>query len=228
MKFRRLLWIAAFALIVLFAAWKLSVHAPVAFAQQQPAQPVSAPDPTPLIKAETRLVLVDTIVTDKKGNYLSDLTQKDFKVWEDDKEQQIKSFSSEAGQGPGSADQKHYLVLFFDNSTMDMTDQARARDAAAKFIAANAGPNRLMAIADFTGVVHIAQNFTADADRLTKVVAQVKVSSVNPNATVQVASLGMPTLGNAEADFGARSVLLALRSMAKNLANVPGRKSLVF
>ena len=228
MQSRRLmLWMGAVLVVVFSAAVKLVAPAPVAFAQQP--QQVSAPDATtPLIKAETRLVLVDTIVTDKKGNYLSDLTQKDFKVWEDDKEQQIKSFSSEAGQGPGSADQKHYLVLFFDNSTMDMTDQARARDAAAKFIAANAGPNRLMAIADFTGVVHVAQNFTADADRLTKVVAQVKFSSVNPNATVQVASLGMPTLGNAEADFGARSVLLALRSMAKNLANVPGRKSLVF
>src|SRR5437867_13267932 len=38
----------------------------------------------------------------------------------------------------------------------------------------------------------------------------------------------MPTLGNAEGDFGARSVMLALRSMAKNLASVPGRKTLIF
>ncbi len=230
MKFRRLLWIAAFALIVLFAAGKLSVHAPVAFAQQQPAQPVSAPDPTPLIRAETRLVLVDTIVTDKKGNYLTDLAQKDFRVWEDDKEQQVKSFSFEASPGSSAQEQKHYLVLFFDNSTMDLSDQARARDAAAKFITANAGPNRLMAIADFTGVVRIPQNFTADAERLRKVVADVKFSNLNPNAQnpVEVASLGMPTLYSAEADFAQRSVLLALRTMAKNLTNVPGRKSLVF
>ncbi len=137
------------------------------------------------------------------------------------------SFSAEAG-ATGDKDQKHYLVLFFDNSTMDMTDQQRARDAAAKFIATNAGPNRLMAIADFTGTVHIAQNFTEDAERLKKVVTQVKFASVNPNAPVEVASLGMPSLSSAEADFGARSVLLALRSMAKNLSNIPGRKSLVF
>src|SRR5258708_29258309 len=37
----------------------------------------------------------------------------------------------------------------------------------------------------------------------------------------------MPSLGNAEADFGTRSVILALRSMAKNLSGVPGRKTLV-
>jgi VWFA-related protein len=229
MQSRRLwLWIVALPLVVLPVAGQVGVSPPVALAQQP--VPVSVPDAsTPLIKAQTRLVLVDTIVTDKKGNYLSDLTAKDFKVWEDDKEQAIKSFSSEATPGSGTPEQKRYLVLFFDNSTMDMGDQARARDAAAKFIAANAGPNRLMAIVDFTGVVHIAQNFTADADRLQKVVAQVKFSEVNPNAQapVEIASLRMPNLYNAEADFGARSVMLALRSLARNLASVPGRKSLV-
>jgi VWFA-related protein len=228
---RRIVWIAAIVLVAICAGWKLGVSTPVARAQQPQVQPVSAPDATmPTIRTETRLVLVDTIVTDKKGNYLSDLAQKDFRVWEDDKEQQVKSFSYEASPNPGAADQKHYLVLFFDNSTMDLSDQARARDAAAKFITANAGPNRLMAIADFTGVVRIPQNFTADADRLKKVVADVKFSHVDPNAQapVEVASLGMPTLNSAEADFGQRTVLLALRTMAKNLSNVPGRKSLVF
>ena len=44
---------------------------------------------------------------------------------------------------------------------------------------------------------------------------------------MEVASLGMPQFGNAEANFGARTLLLALRSVAKNLASVPGRKSLV-
>lgn len=233
MRLRQVLGFSLLLLIAVYAGWNLGAGTPIVHAQQQQpqAQPVSAPDASiPVIRAETRLVLVDTIVTDKKGNYISDLAQKDFRVWEDDKEQQIKSFSYEAAGGPNGQDQKHYLVLFFDNSTMDMSDQARAREAAGKFIAANAGPNRLMAIAEFTGVTRVAQNFTADADRLKKVVASIKSSNVNPNAQepVEVASLGMPNLYNAEADFGQRSVLLALRTMAKNLSNVPGRKSLVF
>ena len=49
--------------------------------------------------------------------------------------------------------QKHYLVLFFDNSTMDFGSQARARQAAAKFIDTNGGPNRLMAIVNFGGAL---------------------------------------------------------------------------
>ncbi len=204
---------------------------------QQPAPAASAGDTT-TIHAETRLVLVDTVVTDKKGNYIRDLAAKDFKVWEDNKEQPIKNFSFEEGNASGK-EQKQYIVLFFDNSTMDMGDQMRAREAAGKFIDANAAPNRLIAVVDFGGTVRIAQNFTADAARLKQVVAGLKTSAVSPNAPpVEVASLGappisaaplgMPYLGNAEADFGARSVMLALRSLAKSLGTVPGRKTLVF
>src|SRR3954467_13221902 len=47
----------------------------------------------PTIKRESKLVLVDAIVTDKKGAYVRDLTQKDFKVYEDNKEQQVTGFS---------------------------------------------------------------------------------------------------------------------------------------
>src|ERR1700733_2134457 len=203
---------------------------------QRPASETSA-NGSPTIHAETRLVVVDTVVTDKKGNYVRDLTDKDFKVWEDNKEQPIKDFSFEEDTAPDKS-KKQYLVLFFDNSTMDVGDQMNARQAAAKFIDANASPNRLIAIVDFGGTVRIAQNFTADVARLKQVVAGLKTSAVSPNAApVEVASLGsspigapsfgMPQLSNAEADFGARSVMLALRSLAKSLGTVPGRKTLV-
>ena len=229
MELRRLflaaLIIASAAMSWMFVAGPTTAHA------QQAQAPPAADSSTPVFKAETRLVLVDTIVTDKKGNYISDLTAKDFKVWEDNKEQPIKSFSVESGSSAPSESHRHYLVLLFDNSTMSFGDQARARDAAAKFVEANAGPDRYMAIINFGGTVNVAQNFTADAARLKQVVRNVKFSSVSPNAPsaqpVEVASVGMPQLGNAEANFGARTLLLALRSVAKSLASVPGRKSLV-
>src|SRR6266446_313100 len=202
-----------------------------ALAQDKPASAQAPSGSAPVIKTETKLVLVDTVVADKKGAYIHDLELKNFRVWEDNKEVTVKSFSFEADPNSPSNAQKHYLVLFFDNSTMEPGDQVQARKAAAKFIEGNAGPNRLIAIVNFGGSVRIAQNFTGDAERLKQVVAGVKTSAVSPNAqpaTVEVASLGMPTLGNAESDFGARSVMLALRSMAKNLAPVPGRKTLIF
>jgi VWFA-related protein len=203
-----------------------------AVAHAQQSTPAGADDAS-VFRAETRLVLVDTVVTDKKGNYVRDLAQNDFKVWEDGKEQPLTSFSFEDSSASPANARPHYMVLFFDNSTMDMGDQAKARDAAAKFIDANAGPDRLMAIADFGGNVHISQNFTADGSRLKQVVMGIKTSAVSPNAQnpVMVASLAPPTLGpslgNAEADFGVHTVLLALRSLAKSLSTVPGRKTLV-
>ena len=88
-----------------------------------------------------------------------------------------------------------------------------------------------MAIINYGGTVHVAQNFTSDAARLKQVVSGIKISVVNPNATapVEVAAVGgnLPVLYGAEADYGARTLLLALRAVAKNLASVPGRKSLV-
>ncbi|HTG27744.1 MAG TPA: VWA domain-containing protein [Methylomirabilota bacterium] len=198
--------------------------------QQNPTEP---PQSTVVIRKESRLVLVDTVVTDKKGEYVRDLKQSDFKVYEDNKEQSISSFSTGSDPAIQASGQKRYLILFFDNSTMQTPDQIQARNAANQFIAANSDGDHLMAVVDFGGALRIVQNFTANADLLRSAVAGVKSSSVNPNANVPdvqpvtVASTGLSSLSNAEADFGARSVLLAVRSLAKNLRTVPGRKMLV-
>jgi VWFA-related protein len=203
-------------------------------ASQSPQQnSTEPPQSSVVIRKESRLVLVDTVVTDKKGEYVRDLKQSDFKVYEDNKEQAISSFSTGSDPAIQASGQKRYLILFFDNSTMQMPDQIQARNAANQFIAANANGDHLMAVVDFGGALRIVQNFTANADLLRSAVAGVKSSSVNPNANVPdvqpvtVASTGLSSLSNAEADFGARSVLLAVRSLAKNLRTVPGRKMLV-
>ena len=118
---------------------------------QEPAKPASAeaqqPVATaPVITTESRLVLVDTVVMDKKGQYVTDLTQKDFKVYEDNKEQPITSFSSGSDPAIQNANQKHYMILFFDTSSMEMADQMQARQAAVKFIDSNSGQDRLIAV----------------------------------------------------------------------------------
>src|SRR5882672_4396200 len=134
---------------------------PEAPAQQQPMAT------TPVIRTESRVVLVDAVVTDKKGNYVHDLTQKDFKVYEDNKEQAVTSFTfGNDPSGPVSA-QKRYMILFFDNSSMAAPDQIQAREAAATFISQGAGPERLMAVVDFGGILMVRQNFTASPELLT-------------------------------------------------------------
>ena len=48
----------------------------------------------PVFQSETKMVLVDAVVTGKKGDYIRDLTAKDFHVWEDNREQKLQLFPS--------------------------------------------------------------------------------------------------------------------------------------
>ncbi len=203
-------------------------------APQLLAQNTQQPPPVDngtVIKTETRVVLVDAVVTDKKGAYVRDLKQKDFKVYEDGKEQQIRSFTFEADPNSPMAQQPRYIVLMFDNSTVGFSDQRYARDAANKFIDANAAPNRLMAVVNYGGTMSVAQNFTSNVDRLKAAVAGAKFSAVSPNETVDSgtvdargASVRVPSSAG---QFGIQSLLMQLRAFAKNLGSVPGRKSLI-
>lgn len=214
----------------------LPVHA-----QDAPKPPDSSPQSPsspalPVIKTESRIVLVDSVVTDKKGNYIHDLTQQDFKVFEDNKEQPITSFSIGSDTAnPLNGDQKRYLVFFFDNSSMDVPNQMRARDTAAKFIEQNPSADHYIAVAEYTGSLVIKQNFTTNVALLKSAVSGVKVpylESNGPNSSQ--AALNASTspifpggLSQAEADLGARSMLLSIRTLAKNLRSVPGRKMLI-
>jgi VWFA-related protein len=220
--------LALFASPIPVCAQNPETPKPEAQAQQQPVAT------SPVIRTESRVVLVDAVVTDKKGNYVHDLNQKDFKVYEDNKEQGVTSFSfGNDPSGPVKA-QKHYMILFFDNSSMAPPDQIQARAAAGKFIADAAGPDRLMAVVDFGGSLIVRQNFTTNADLLTAAVSGVKHAEIETNGQsaamsnpVVVASAGLSSISNAEADYGARTMLLAVRSLAKNLRAVPGRKMLI-
>src|SRR5271167_4901976 len=196
---------------------QLSGQTPAGQAPAAPAPEVSQQS-EPTIKAESRLVLVDAVVTDKKGDYVHDLTQKDFKVYEDNKEQQVTTFSTGSDAAlQANNGQKRYLILFFDNASMAPPDQIQARGAASKFMDANASPEHLMAVVDFSGTLRIVQNFTANADLLRAAISGVKNSYVASNATPDangagsIASPGFSSMSSAEADFGARTMLLAVR-----------------
>src|SRR6266481_1248214 len=167
---------ALFVVLPSFAQDSSPAPTPPAAEPQQPMQVAST------IKKESRLVLVDTVVTDKKGNYIHDLSQADFKVYEDNKEQTITSFSNGASSSDPQNSQKHYLVLFFDNSSMALPDQISARAAATKFIESNVAPDHLMAVVEFTGALRIVQNFTASAELLQAAAKGVKSSYVASNS----------------------------------------------
>ncbi len=63
-------------------------------APQQPAPDQPAPDQPqkPTFRTDINFVRVDVIVTNKKGEPVTDLSQKDFQVWEDGQPQDVESF----------------------------------------------------------------------------------------------------------------------------------------
>jgi VWFA-related protein len=161
------------------------------------------------IRTETRVVLVDTIVTDKQGDYIHNLTAKDFRVWEDNKEQTIKSVALEKGPATATSRQR-YLVLFF--AGMDASERIAARQAVSGFVDAYAQENRLMSVVSYNGGLRIGQNFTDDASKL-KAAVNAAISSEGSSNT---------------GDAGALDTIRALGSLAKNLSVLPGRKMIVF
>ncbi len=160
------------------------------------------------IRTETRVVLVDTIVTNKQGEYVRDLAAKDFRVWEDNKEQTIKSVALEKGPAAGPSRQR-YLVLFF--SGIEAVDRIAARQAVAGFVDANAQENRLMAVVSYNGALRIAHNSTGDATRLN--------AAVNAALSADVASDAV--------DSGALDTIRALKNTAESWLPCGG-KMIVF
>ncbi len=175
-----------------------------------------------VFQSETRVVLVDAVVTNKKGEHFRDLTTKDFRVWEDNKEQTIRSFSLATDPSPA---EPRRLVLFFDDAGLNVADQVEMRQAAAGFIDNNAGPGAMMAVVNFDGGFRVAQNFTRDAARLKDAVRGVAFSTSKPlEGATSVVERAQAVASN---NFNVRGLIEAVGSLARNLNAVPGRKIVV-
>ncbi len=164
-----------------------------------------------VIRTETRVVVVDAVVTGRNGAWIHDLTAKDFQVFQDKKEQKITSFTFEP---PAAAAQPHSLVLFFDEATMEAADQLQARLAASSFIGTERRPNLRMAVVSFDGTLRVRQNFTTDATKLKEALPVQQ-----PRATTRIS-------GSA-AEASSRNVLMSLRGLCESLGVLPGRKVVV-
>ncbi len=188
--------------------------------------------PDTVIRSESRLVLVDALAVDKKGRFAADLTQKDFKVWEDGKEQKITSFSLESSGVSADRPGKHYFVLFFDTSSGGA--EPAIRNEATRFVDGFASPDRYMAVLDYAynGGLRIGQNFTTDSDRLKKALGSIR----GPSGAATLASTGGAAIrggagpalaATATSTYAPRELLNSLRALAASLAGIRGRKALV-
>jgi VWFA-related protein len=162
------------------------------------------------IATETRLVLVDAVVTAKKDEPVSDLTAKSFHVFEDGKEQPITAFQAHAGNATGEIGRRQRVLLLFDGRSNE--DPVWIEQAVEKFVADNVGPNRPIAVAYYDGgCMTLAAQFTADVGQLRRALSDwSQIRQCPPVADPQ-------GFHRAEQYSG----------LAKNLAKVPGHKVVV-
>lgn len=180
-----------------------------------------------VIRSETRVVLVDVAAVDRQGSPVRDLTEKDFRIQEDGKEQKISSFSLGSAALSPEQSQKHCIVLFFDTSTLSATAVASMRQEALRFVDGFASPDRYMAVVQFAGGLRILRNLTADPAQIKAALSTIQGSSAGSASASNAAARSQVTGGSAADTYSFSSMMASLRSVADSLGPIRGRKALV-
>ncbi|HYW72409.1 MAG TPA: VWA domain-containing protein [Pyrinomonadaceae bacterium] len=153
---------------------------PIAFVRaQQPQQPktstpAASPSPTPegqeRVTVSTRRVRLPITVMDKKGQFVSGLTQSDFQVLEDRVPQQIDSFTNEQDNNLPL-----YVGVLMDTSPSTAGKLKFEQESAMNFIQTVVRPRRdRVLFATFDDQITLRQDFTDRLELLDRAVFAVK------------------------------------------------------
>ncbi|MFY9559689.1 MAG: VWA domain-containing protein [Terriglobales bacterium] len=154
------------------------------------AQEAPADVPTLTIRANTRLVVVDVVVTDKKGQPITGLKAEDFTVEENGKKQKVSVFvppgitnrTAAAPPPPGILSNLPEnlspagipTVLLLDAANSAFKDQAYARSQMLKYVLEQGQSGRSMAVLTLTDQVRVLQQFTSDPQVLVTAIKNLK------------------------------------------------------
>ncbi|HET7113969.1 MAG TPA: hypothetical protein VFI57_10010, partial [Pyrinomonadaceae bacterium] len=97
--------------------------------EAQPEPSVTAPeevDAGDIIRVDTTLVTIPVSVMDRDGRYIPNLKKEDFRIWEDDVEQDVAFFAS--------IDKPFSVVLMLDTSPSTQFQLEEIQDAATTFV----------------------------------------------------------------------------------------------
>ncbi|HLM98264.1 MAG TPA: VWA domain-containing protein [Bryobacteraceae bacterium] len=172
---------------------------------QQPPAPTPSSPPDVVFSVTTSLVQLDAVVTDSKGNHVTDLTRDDFSVFEDGKPQQITHFSyvqvgqktpaerkaepKPASKSPAASapmpstplrreEVRRTIVLMVDDLGISFETMAFVRSSLKKFVERQMQPGDLVAVCRTGSGSSVQQQFTSDKRIL---LAAVDALRWNPN-----------------------------------------------
>jgi VWFA-related protein len=221
------------------------------------AVPAAAQDQRSTFGVTTRVVQVSVVVRDKAGRTVADLTARDFRLFEDGKEQPIESFSVEstaaAARVEEPAGRREFsnrlggraaagvTVILLDRLNTRFEDQARAREQIVRFLGTLAREDRVALYVLEPGAVRVLHDFTTDTGSLLRAVARHQGL---PAPELDTSEATAPETGEADMDAflskeltetsgvalaqRVRSAAAGLEAIANHLAGVLGRKNLVW
>jgi len=136
---------------------------PPVFTNQSGVRPSATPTPTTgsilspkedeVVRIDTNLVTMPVSVLDREGRFISGLQQKDFKIFEDGKEQKVEYFQS--------VEQPFTVILMLDVSPSTQWQIEDIQNAADDFVNQLRPSDKVMVIA-FDEKVHILSQITND------------------------------------------------------------------
>jgi VWFA-related protein len=154
------------------------------------AQQAATDEPSLTIRTNTRLVVVDVVVTDKKGQPVTGLKAEDFALEENGKKQKVSLFFA-PGTGNGSnptptpagilSNRPENVrpagvptVLLLDAANSQFRDQAYARSQMLKYVVEQGQSGHPMAVLTLTDRLRVLQQFTSDPQVLMTAIKSIR------------------------------------------------------
>jgi VWFA-related protein len=197
-----------------------------------------------VLRATTRLVVVDVVVVDEKGNPVTGLKAEDFTVLEDGKPQTIRDFSFQTPRtvapaplklapgvvtnAPQFGDASALNVILLDATNTDFSNRAYAQDLLIKYL--ESGPTiQPTAVFALQGTLTLLHDFTTDTKALRDVLANYKPAGPLHLNDARANSTPFGHSGSPQSTTHGRDVTFnAMSFLAKALAGYPGRKNLIW
>ena len=134
--------------------------------QQQPAESSQT------LKVQTNLVNVFATVRDKKNGIINDLTQDDFKIYEDGMEQKVAFFSKDMNL-------PITLGILMDTSGSMQAILGAEQDAASRFVHTVMRKKDEAVILSFDFDINLLADFTEDPSVLERAIRRTEISAVS-------------------------------------------------
>lgn len=177
--------------ICLSAGFLLSGSLP-AFSQQK-SQP-AGPAQEEAVKISAELVQLDAVVTDRSGNYVTNLTKDDFKVEEDGDRQEVTHFQyidlsqryretvqgnpvPDLNKGLTAGDVRRVFAFVIDDLHISAIDLVRVRQMLTDFVDNKMAPGDLAAIVRTGRGGGLYDQFTSDQTMLKRIISEIRLPS---------------------------------------------------